>query len=134
MLLQGDDITQQQRKAIYSAIYASQRPTVRWASPRPGVHVIDGATINTDLVGLEAAFCAVGAPGRRLVTAATFAAPGAAHPGIAVRAALRRTAAFLRPIHPGLAGAVASIKVEGGFVVHRPTGAIDIEVIFQGER
>lgn len=133
-LLQGEDISQQQRKAIYSAIYASQRPTVRWASPRPGVHVIDDQTLNTVLMGMEAAFCAVGAPGRHLVRAADFAAPGAGHPDIAVRAALGRAAAFLRLIHAGLANAVASIKVEGGFVVYRPSGAIDIEVIAPAER
>lgn len=126
-LLQGDDIEPALRRDIYAAIYAARRPTVRWASPRPGLHIIDGHAIDTNLMGLEAAFCAVGAPGRRIVRAADFAAPGAAHPDIALRAALGRAVAFLRPIHAGLASAVATIKVEAGFVVYRPTGVIDIE-------
>ena len=126
-LLQGDDIPEHLRRAIYAAIYAARRPSVRWESPRPGVHILDGQTINTDLAGVNMAFCAVGAPGRRLVRTADCAAPGAAHPDIAARSSIKRAARFLRPIHEGLASAVASIKVEAGFMVYRPTGAIDIE-------
>ena len=125
-LLQGDDIEPGLRKAIYSAIYAARRPTVRWTSPRPGQHVIDGARLDCSLIGLDAAFCAVHWPGQRHVRAADFAAPGAEHPAEAVRGALRRAAAFLEPLHPGLAVAVAGITIEAGFVVFRPTGAIDI--------
>lgn len=125
-LLQGDDIEPALRRSIYAAIYAARRPSVRWASPRPGLHIIDGEAIDTDLMGMSAAFCAVGAPGRHVVRAADFAAPGAMHPDITVRAALARAVAFLRPLHAGLADAVATIKVEAGFVVWRNSGAIDI--------
>ena len=126
-LLQGDDIPEHLRKAIYSAIYAARRPTVTWSSPRPGLHIVNGTELHTDLVGLEAAFCAIGAPGRRVVRAADFVAPGSMHLDIALRAALRRAAAFLAPVHAGLAAAVESIKVEHGFAVYRPGGAIDVE-------
>lgn len=126
VLLQGGDVSAAQRAAVYSALHQARRPTVRWAS-RPGRHVIDGQAIDCSLVGLDAAFCAIHWPAQRHVRAADFASPGAEHPAEAVRGALRRAAAFLRPVHPGLAAAVATITVERGFVVYRPTGAIDIE-------
>ena len=127
-LLQGAEVSAAQRAAVYEALHHARRPTVRWSSPRPGLHIVDGQALDCSLIGLDAAFCAVHWPSRRHVRSIDFAAPGALHPADAVRGALRRAASFLQPLHPGLAAAIASIAVErGGFLVYRPTGAIDIE-------
>lgn len=128
VLLQGGDVSAAQRAAVYLALFQARRPTATWTSPRPGFHIVDGQPIDCSLIGLDVAFCAVGAPDRRVVRALDFAAPGAARPENAVRNALQRAVAVLRPVHAGLADAVATISIKAGFVVYRPNGAIDIEV------
>jgi hypothetical protein len=127
--LNGDDLTLERRQAARAFINAWYRPTVRWASPRPGEHIIDGVRLRPELVGMDAAFCAAAAPGQRLVKAADFCAPGAAHPDIAIRAALKRAAAFLDAYSPGLAEAVRGMRVVGGHVVYKPSGRLDVVTI-----
>jgi len=124
----ADELTPALIDQARAAVRAARRPTVTWASPRPGLHVVDGAPMRPGLVGMDAAFCAMHWPGQHHVRAADFSAPGAEHADVAARAALKRAAAFLDGFNPPLADAVRSIRVLDGFVVFMPSGRLDVVV------
>lgn len=125
-MLQRDELPEERRAAASAALRATRRPTVTWAHPAPGVHVIDGQWVDSDLIGLALAYHAIGASWRRQVLVADFVAPGSRHPDVAARAALKRAAAFIEPLRPGLADAVRSICVTGGYAIFRPSGRLDV--------
>jgi len=101
------------------------RPSVRWASPFPGDHHINGVRHRPGLVGLDAAWCAISTPGHG-VRAADFCAPDAAHPAVSMRAAIKRAANYLDAFCPALAAEVRSLRVLRGDIVYRPTGRCDV--------
>ena len=114
------------REACRALVLEAVRPTLTWASPRPGVHLIDGRRIDSDLVGLTAAHLAMMSPGRKVVRAADMAAPGASQPANAVRNALRTAVLTLQPLNARAASAVRTVRVVDGFVTYSPNGRIDV--------
>lgn len=126
--LAGDDLPAARRATTAQAVRQARRPTVTWARPAPGRHVIDGTVVDSDLIGLRLAHVAIGAAWRRSAPVADHVAQGSAHPDVAARAALKRAAAFIAPLHAGLAAELARIRVLGGFAVYRPSGRLDVEI------
>ena len=129
VLLDTADMPRDTRERLRAAVHQAARPTVHWARPRAGVHVIEGERHAPGLIGLDAAWCAIAAAGQQAAEppqAAEFCAPGAAHADVAVRAALKRAAAYLAPLQPALAETVRSIRVIRGALVWRARGRIDI--------
>lgn len=123
------DLPRDRREAARALVLGAQRPTITWASPRPGVHLINGQHVDSDLLGLMAAHLAFLSPWRRVVRAADLAGPGAVRPENTVRNALRVAARFLGPLSMRAAAAVRLVKVEDGFAVYRPDGRWDIDAI-----
>jgi len=125
----GDHVSCADRLALQRALNHGQRPTITW-SEMDGLHVIGApghvVRIYSDLIGLAAARAAIARPGQR--SAADFALPGAKYPGVAVRAALTRAAAFLRPLCEQLADAVDSIRVLNGCLAFKANGLADIVI------
>ena len=113
------------REALRATLRAARRPTVRWATPFPGDHHIEGVRHRPGLVGLDAAYAAMSSPGHG-IRAADFCAPDAAHPDVAVRAAIKRAAAYLGAYSPALAAEVRSLRIVRGDVIYRPTGRCDV--------
>ena len=126
LALDSADLPADRRATCRALVLEACRPTLTWASPRPGVHVIDGRQIDSDLVGLTAAHLAMMSPGRKVVRAADMAAPGASQPANAVRNALRTAVGFLQPLSPRAAAAVRSVRVVDGWVTYLPSGRIDV--------
>jgi len=122
--LNGDDLPADRRARARAAVRQAQRPTVRWASPRPGEHVLDGQPLNRPLAGLDAAFAVFSC--RHRIPAATFAAPGSRRPANAVRNAIRRATQLVGLTHPALAHEMGGIAVIEGMLVYRPQGAADV--------
>ena len=127
MLAVVDDnpIAPGRREALRATLKAARRPTVRWSTPFPGDHHIDGVRHRPGLVGLDAAWCAMSTPGHG-VRAADFCAPETAHPDVTVRASIKRAAAYLEAYNPALAAEVRSLRVVRGDVIYRPTGRCDV--------
>jgi hypothetical protein len=127
----GDDVPHAQRVAVLNAIRAARRQSITW-SEMDGLHVIDApgrhVRIYSDLSGLAAARAALASAGQRSARAADFALPGAKYPDVAVRAALTRAAAFLRPLCETLADAVDSIRVLDGCLAFKANGLADIVI------
>lgn len=126
-LVDGEDITAAQREALRAIVRVEQRPTITWRSPQPGLHVIDGQHVDSDLLGLMAAHLAFSNPWRKVVRAADIAAPGAACADDVVRKALRAAAKFIAPLSARAAAAVRSVRVLDGFVYYAPDGVRDID-------
>lgn len=126
LALDGDDLPRDRRDRARAAVKAARWTTVSFLSPRAGEFVIDGVRVHPGLVGVDAAWCTIAAPGQQVVRAADFAVPGATQPATAMRAALKRAGAFLEPYHAGLADAVRSIRVVRGYLLFKPTGRLDI--------
>ena len=125
-LLDGDDLQLAEREDLRAAIKAAQRPSITWASPRPGHHVIDGQPVDSRLVGLMAAHLAFLSQLRNVVRAADMAAPGSTCPDDVVRKALKTAALFIGPLNMRAAAAVRLVHVVDGFVYFAPDGRFDV--------
>ena len=124
-VIDNNEVAPGRREALRATLRAARRPTVRWATPYPGDHHIDGVRHRPGLVGLDAAFAAMSLPGHG-VRCADFCAPDAAHPDVTVRAAIKRAAAYLDAYCPALAAEVRTLRVVRGDVIYRPTGRCDV--------
>lgn len=118
--LDGEDLSHRQRDAARQAVDAARRPTVTFASPRPGVFIVNGQQLDCRHRGMDAGYAAIASPGQDLVRAADFAAPEAANPDIVVRRSMRRAAEFIEPHCQPLAAVIHSLKVVKGFVRYDP--------------
>jgi len=131
-LTRGDEVSPAQCQRIRAACRAALRPTITWAQPAPGLHSIEHngrlLRVFSELAGLAAARAAMARPGQRVARAADFVEPGARFADVAMRAALRRAAAFMVDVSPPLSIAVDSIRVLDDFVVFSPRGAVDIVI------
>jgi hypothetical protein len=107
--LEEVELPADRRSACRAYVREAQRPSVTWCSPRPGLHVIDGQELESDLNGLTAAYLAMLSPGRRVVRAGDVATPGAARPGNSIRNALAVAATFLED-ECGLHRAAAAVR------------------------
>ena len=114
------------REACRRMILEARRPTITWESPRPGVHIVDGQRIDSDLLGLSAAHLALCSQGRRLVRAADLAAPWATQPANTVRNSLRVAARFMGQHSMRAAAAIRLVRVVDGYVVYAPDGRWDV--------
>ena len=124
-LVDDNEVAPGRRDAMRAALRAARRPTVRWASPYPGDHHIEGVRHRPGLVGLDAAFASMSLPGHG-VRAADFSAPDTAHPAITVRAAVQRAATYLEAYCPALAAEIRTIRVMRGDLIYRPSGRCDV--------
>ncbi len=123
---EGETPTSEEIDAARAALNAVRRPTVRWTSHAPGVHFIDGVRFDCDSLALMAAQLAIASPGRDLVSAADFCAPGALRPENSVRNGLKQAAALIEPYSRDLAAAVRRVKVVRGFVRYDVSGLVDV--------
>lgn len=121
------DLPADRREACRRMLLDARRPTITWASPAPGLHVVDGQRIDSSLIGLTAAHLAMCSQGRQLVRAADLATPGASRPANAVRNSLRVAARFMGRYSLRAAAAIRLVRVVDGFVVYQADGRWDIE-------
>lgn len=114
-LLDGDELSPSRRNLARRALQEARLPTLLIESPSPGVYAIDGHRLECSLVGLEAAFLALSAPGVRAVRADSLST-GLSDPAGSVRHSLRRAATFVEPYSRHLAALVRRVRVIDGWV------------------
>ena len=114
-LVTGDEIQPERRAKLRTAVRQARRRIVLFVRFVPGVYIIDGRRLDSDLLGMHAAWLAFRSPGSGPLVA-ELGKPGAKDPARVVRGALKRAAELLKGYDPALAAEVASMGTKAGRV------------------